>query len=153
RPIRKSRVHAMRAPDSNAPVRHILVTGAAGFIGMHACIALLERGYRVHGVDNLNAYYPVSLKEDRIARVRRHPGADRFEFTRLDIGDAEAVRGLFTGAGFTHILHLAAQAGVRHSIEHPYDYTHSNLVGMSVILEAARAAQVRHLVYASSSSV
>lgn len=143
----------MRDTDSSAPVRHILVTGAAGFIGMHACIALLERGYRVHGVDNLNAYYPVSLKEDRIACVRRHPGAERFEFTRLDIADAEAVRALFAGTGFTHILHLAAQAGVRHSIDHPFDYTHSNLVGMSVVLEAARAAGVRHLVYASSSSV
>jgi len=143
----------MRATDNDDPSRHVLVTGAAGFIGMHSCIALLERGYRVHGIDNLNAYYPVSLKEDRIANIRRHPRAERFEFTRLDIADAEAVRGLFEESGFSHILHLAAQAGVRHSIEHPFDYTRSNLVGMSVILEAARAARVRHLVYASSSSV
>src|SRR5690606_4911102 len=153
RPTQSSRAADMRATDNDDPSRHVLVTGAAGFIGMHSCIALLERGYRVHGIDNLNAYYPVSLKEDRIANIRRHPRAERFEFTRLDIADAEAVRGLFEESGFSHILHLAAQAGVRHSIEHPFDYTRSNLVGMSVILEAARAARVRHLVYASSSSV
>ncbi|MBE0594749.1 MAG: GDP-mannose 4,6-dehydratase [Gemmatimonadales bacterium] len=139
--------------DTADPARHVLVTGAAGFIGMHACIALLERGWRVHGVDNLNAYYPVRLKEDRLAWLRRHPAAGRFEFTRLDIADTGAVAAVCGQAAFTHILHLAAQAGVRHSIDHPLDYAHSNLVGTSVILEAARAARIRHLVYASSSSV
>src|SRR5690606_15854077 len=122
-------------------------------IGMHACAALLERGWRVHGVDNLNAYYAVSLKEDRLANLRRHPAASHFRFTRLDVADAEAISTLFTRERFSHVLHLAAQAGVRHSIDHPMEYTHSNLLGMSVILEAARAGRVQHLVYASSSSV
>src|SRR5690606_5768761 len=154
-PAKTDFTRATRMPSTatadTAP--RILVTGAAGFIGMHACAALLGRGWRVHGIDNLNAYYPVALKEDRLASLRRHPGAARFEFTRLDIAEAEAVSALFTRCGFTHVLHLAAQAGVRHSIDHPLDYAHSNLVGMSVILEAARAARVEHLVYASSSSV
>lgn len=133
--------------------RHILVTGAAGFIGMHACAALLERGWRVHGIDNLNAYYAVALKEDRLAQLGRHPAAGRFAFTRMDIADTSAVPDLFAREGFSHVLHLAAQAGVRHSIDHPLDYAHSNLLGMSVVLEAVRAAKVRHFVYASSSSV
>ena len=137
----------------SAASRHILVTGAAGFIGMHACAALLDRGWRVHGVDILNAYYAVSLKEDRLAKLRNHPASGRFGFTRLDIADKNAVSALFAGEGFSHVLHLAAQAGVRHSIDHPLDYAHSNLMGMSVVLEAARAARVQHLVYASSSSV
>lgn len=142
-------------PDSAipAPEAHVLVTGAAGFIGMHACIALLGRGWRVHGIDNLNAYYPVKLKQDRLAAIARHPRAGRFAFTQRDVADPQGVAELVAGGRFTHILHLAAQAGVRHSIEHPLDYTHSNLTGMSVILEAARAARVQHLVYASSSSV
>src|SRR5690606_31856950 len=87
--------------DSVADSRHILVTGAAGFIGMHACAALLERGWRVHGVDNLNAYYAVSLKEDRLANLRRHPAASHFRFTRLDVADAEAISTLFTRERFS----------------------------------------------------
>src|SRR5690606_2423964 len=97
-PAKTDFTRATRMPSTatadTAP--RILVTGAAGFIGMHACAALLGRGWRVHGIDNLNAYYPVALKEDRLASLRRHPGAARFEFTRLDVAEAEAVSALFT---------------------------------------------------------
>ncbi len=132
----------------------VLVTGAAGFIGMHVCVALLERGLRVVGVDDLNDYYAVRLKEDRLAAIRAHPAArERFAFERLDIADEGAMRALARRQPPQRIVHLAAQAGVRYSIERPLQYAHANLVGMSVVLEVARQCAVSHLVYASSSSV
>jgi UDP-glucuronate 4-epimerase len=128
----------------------VLVTGAAGFIGMHVSQALLARGHRVRGVDNLNDYYDVRLKQARLAQLQSSPA---FAFERIDIADRAAVDSLFARGGFTHVIHLAAQAGVRHSITHPHDYAQANLVGFVNILEGCRAARVAHLVYASSSSV
>jgi UDP-glucuronate 4-epimerase len=129
----------------------ILVTGAAGFIGAHVAAALLARGETVLGIDNLNAYYPPALKRARLAAlVGNHP---HFRFREADFADSAA---LATAVGDTRmdaIVHLGAQAGVRHSISHPRDYLHSNLAGHLEILELARNSQVRHLVYASSSSV
>src|SRR5690348_6474872 len=130
----------------------ILVTGAAGFIGFHVAKALLERGERVVGIDNLNEYYDVRLKEARLAQLRALPG---FEFAKLDIADRD---GLFIlverHRDLRSIIHLAAQAGVRYSLENPYAYVDANITGTLVILEAAR--RIEHLTaitYASSSSV
>jgi UDP-glucuronate 4-epimerase len=130
----------------------VLVTGAAGFIGYHVAEALLERGERVVGVDNLNGYYDVRLKQARLARLEGKPG---FAFHRADVADREAIHGLVAGDGsIDAIVHLAAQAGVRHSLVDPYAYVQSNVMGHLVMLEAARLLpRLRHLVYASSSSV
>lgn len=130
----------------------VLVTGAAGFIGHHVATALLAQGERVVGIDNLNDYYEVSLKEARLARLQLHPG---FVFQRLDIADRDAVAGLFSAnPDIERIVHLAAQAGVRYSLINPYTYLRSNIDGHVVLLEAARRLSVlRHFVYASSSSV
>ncbi|MEX0807509.1 MAG: NAD-dependent epimerase/dehydratase family protein, partial [Dongiaceae bacterium] len=123
---------------------------AAGFIGFHLSLALLERGDRVTGIDDLNAYYDPTLKEARLARLRARTG---FDFHRLDVADLAAMRG-FAASGIDAIIHLAAQAGVRHSLKHPEDYVRSNIEGQLAILELARAMPtLRHLVYASSSSV
>ena len=127
-----------------------LVTGCAGFIGMHCALALLARGEQVVGIDNLNAYYEVSLKEARLARLQQQPG---FTFERIDVADRAAMRALFERVRPTRVLHLAAQAGVRYSIDQPDDYTDSNLLGFGNILQGCRALQVAHLVFASSSSV
>ena len=127
-----------------------LVTGCAGFIGMHCAQALLARGEQVVGIDNLNAYYEVSLKEARLARLLQHPG---FTFERTDVADRQAMRALFERVRPTRVLHLAAQAGVRYSIDQPDDYTDSNLLVFGNILQGCRAQQVAHLVFASSSSV
>jgi UDP-glucuronate 4-epimerase len=129
----------------------ILITGAAGFIGYHVAEALLARGDAVVGVDNLNPYYDVRLKEARLERLRARPG---FDFHALDISDRAAVGALFERHRFSEIVHLAAQAGVRHSLVDPYSYVQSNVMGHLVMLEAARQqAELRHFVYASSSSV
>ena len=130
----------------------VLLTGAAGFIGYHVAEALLGRGDRVVGVDNLNDYYDVSLKEARLARLQ---GRDGFAFHRADIADREAMGKVVAAhPGIDRIVHLAAQAGVRYSLENPYAYVQSNLVGQVVMLEIARhLSPCRHLVYASSSSV
>jgi UDP-glucuronate 4-epimerase len=130
----------------------IIVTGAAGFIGYHVAEALLARGDTVIGLDNLNPYYDVRLKEARLDRLRAKPG---FSFHPMDIADREAVTSLFDRHGdVTEIVHLAAQAGVRHSLVDPYSYVHSNVMGHLVMLEAARRLRgLRHFVYASSSSV
>ncbi|MCP5264939.1 MAG: GDP-mannose 4,6-dehydratase [Burkholderiaceae bacterium] len=132
---------------------HVLVTGAAGFIGMHTAAALLSRGHRVTGIDNLNDYYDVGLKRARVAALEARDDADRFRFLKLDVSDEAGIGGLVRDDPPDAIVHLAAQAGVRYSIEQPMKYAVSNLLGMTVILEAARHAGVRHLVYASSSSV
>lgn len=129
---------------------NILVTGAAGFIGAALSLRLLARGDRVVGLDNLNDYYDVRLKEARLARLRASP---HFEFEKIDIADREAMAGLFSRHRFDAIMHLAAQAGVRYSIENPAAYVDANLVGFGNIIEGARRSEVGHFVYASSSSV
>lgn len=128
----------------------ILVTGAAGFIGMHICKQLLDRGETVLGVDNLNDYYAVSLKEARLARLN---GSSGFCFKKFDITDMSTLAEIFKRHKIKRVIHLAAQAGVRHSIANPQAYGSANLIGFLNILEASRYAEVRHLVYASSSSV
>ena len=128
----------------------ILVTGAAGFIGYYVSRRLLERGDMVVGLDNLNAYYDVSLKEARLSRLTNHPG---FRFAKLDVADREGMARLFADERPQRIVHLAAQAGVRYSLENPHAYVDSNLVGFTNILEGCRHTGVEHLVYASSSSV
>jgi UDP-glucuronate 4-epimerase len=128
----------------------VLVTGAAGFIGFHLARRLLEEGCQVIGFDNLNAYYDVRLKEARLAQLRQFPG---FDFTRGDIADAEAVQRLFASRRPGFVAHLAAQAGVRHSLNAPQDYISANLVGFFNVIENSRAFAARHLLYASSSSV
>ena len=134
----------------------VLVTGAAGFIGSHVALRLLARGDEVVGLDNLNDYYDVSLKQARLARVEaaaRQASAGAFSFIRLDIADRTGIERLFAGRKFDRVVHLAAQAGVRYSIENPHAYIDSNIVGFTNILEGCRHNRVEHLVYASSSSV
>lgn len=128
----------------------ILVTGAAGFIGYHVAEALLAQGISVVGCDNLNDYYEVSLKEARLARLRSHSG---FSFHKLDLSDLESVKKLFSEHSFDRICHLAAQAGVRYSLENPYTYQRSNLQAFINVLECVREKGVRNFVFASSSSV
>ena len=129
---------------------HVLVTGAAGFIGMHTANALLAKGARVTGVDNFTPYYDLSLKEARVATLAGLPG---FGFERIDLAHADATARLFRDGSFTHVVHLAAQPGVRHSLTHPQDYLRDNIVAFGQVLEGCRHARVEHLVYASSSSV
>jgi UDP-glucuronate 4-epimerase len=131
----------------------ILVTGVAGFIGAAVAAALLERGERVVGLDNLNPYYDPALKRARLDLLRAGVGASAFQFEPLDLTEGEAIAGLCSSEGVDRVIHLAAQAGVRHSISHPGPYVQSNLVGFAHVLEACRQQGVRHLVYASSSSV
>jgi UDP-glucuronate 4-epimerase len=128
----------------------ILVTGAAGFIGMSTALHLLKRGDEVVGLDNLNDYYAVSLKQDRLKRLMPNPG---FRFVKLDVADNTDMAALFAAEKFDRVVHLAAQAGVRYSLKNPHAYVESNLLGFTNILEGCRHNQVRHLVYASSSSV
>jgi len=129
----------------------VLVTGAAGFVGYHVSAALLARGDAVIGVDDLNPYYDVALKEARLARLAADDG---FTFHKLDIAERGALAAVCLGAGIDRIVHLAAQAGVRHSLEDPYTYVDTNIMGQVVMLEACRLLpRLDHLVYASSSSV
>lgn len=128
----------------------VLVTGAAGFIGMHVSRRLLADGYRVVGVDSLNDYYDPRLKEARLALLRPN---ENFGFHRLDLADTDAVAALFGEVRPDYVIHLAAQAGVRYALDHPYAYSSSNLHGATAILENCRRHAVRHLVFASSSSV
>jgi UDP-glucuronate 4-epimerase len=128
----------------------VLVTGAAGFIGFHTARALLDRGDEVVGLDNLNPYYDVTLKRARLALLAAR---NRFSFVEADVADQAAVDALFTEHRPERVIHLAAQAGVRHSLTHPRDYVSSNLDGFLNILEACRHNKVEHLVFASSSSV
>ena len=128
----------------------ILVTGAAGFIGMHTALKLLNEGHEIVGLDNLNSYYDVRLKHYRLDQLLPYPN---FRFVKMDLADREGIADLFKKEQFQRVIHLAAQAGVRHSINAPFDYVDSNLVGMMTILEGCRHNKVEHLVYASSSSV
>jgi UDP-glucuronate 4-epimerase len=128
----------------------VLVTGAAGFIGSHVAHRLLDRGDDVVGLDNVNDYYDVSLKEARLTRLTERSG---FQFQHRDVADRPGIAKLFAQGGFEKVVHLAAQAGVRYSLTNPHAYIDSNLVGFTNILEGCRHARVRHLVYASSSSV
>ncbi|MGA7802778.1 MAG: NAD-dependent epimerase [Gammaproteobacteria bacterium] len=128
----------------------IMITGAAGFIGSTLALRLLERGDEVYGIDNLNDYYDVTLKEARLARLQDNPN---FTFEKLDIVDRDAIGRLFRENHFDAVMHLAAQAGVRYSIENPYSYIDCNLVGFGNILEGCRHSKVGHFVFASSSSV
>lgn len=129
---------------------NVLVTGAAGFIGYHLCQALCQRGDTVIGIDNLNAYYDPSLKNARLTQLLE---LDHFHFELLDIADNRALRDVFQQHSIDRVVHLAAQAGVRYSIDHPDTYISSNLVGFANLLEAGRHHTIEHLVYASSSSV
>ena len=128
----------------------ILLTGAAGFIGMTTTLRLLARGDEVVGLDNLNDYYSVQLKQDRLARLTSHP---QFRFVQLDVADRPGMQALFANEKFDRVIHLAAQAGVRYSLQNPHAYIDSNIVGFMNVLEGCRHSQVQHLVYASSSSV
>ena len=128
----------------------ILVTGAAGFIGFHTARLLLSQGHDVVGLDNLNEYYDVRYKQARLELLR---GNDNFSFVKIDVADREAMARLFADNKWDRVIHLAAYAGVRHSLKHPEDYVDTNLVGFGNILEGCRQSKVPHLVYASSSSV
>ena len=128
----------------------ILVTGAAGFIGFHTAQRLLARGHEVVGLDNLNEYYDVALKQARLALLEKAPG---FRFARLDLADDQGMAGLFARESFQRVVHLAAQAGVRYSLQEPHSYLRSNITGMLNVLEGCRHHGTEHLVYASTSSV
>lgn len=128
----------------------VLVTGAAGFIGYHVSQRLLQDGIQVFGIDNLNDYYAIDLKKSRLAELEPNQS---FQFQCLDLSDRNGMETLFESNTFDGVIHLAAQAGVRYSLENPHAYVDSNLVGFLHILEGCRQSQVSHLVYASSSSV
>lgn len=129
---------------------HFLVTGAAGFIGFYTCERLLALGHTVVGLDNLNDYYDVKLKQDRLAQLSAH---SHFRFAQLDLADRENMAALFAKEQFQRVIHLGAQAGVRYSLQNPLAYADSNLIGTLTVLEGCRHNKVEHLIYASSSSV
>jgi UDP-glucuronate 4-epimerase len=131
----------------------VLVTGAAGFIGAAVCERLLARGERVVGIDNLNHYYDPALKQARLSRIKASAPTAAWCFQRLELEDGSAIADLFARERPRLVIHLAAQAGVRYSLENPAAYLQSNLVGFGAILEGCRHHGVEHLVYASSSSV
>jgi UDP-glucuronate 4-epimerase len=131
----------------------ILVTGVAGFIGFHVAKRLLDQDVIVVGIDNLNDYYDVALKQARLNELQSHAKAANFKFIKLDISDQMQLQQVFRDHNFVQVIHLAAQAGVRYSMTNPYAYVQSNLVGFVNILENCRHNQIKHLVYASSSSV
>lgn len=131
-------------------MRNVLVTGAAGFIGFHLSQYLLSRNEQVFGIDDLNNYYDVNLKLARLAQLQKQPN---FQFQKINLADTEEIAKLFTQTKFDVVVNLAAQAGVRYSLENPHAYINSNLVGFTNILEGCRHSQVKHLVFASSSSV
>ena len=134
----------------NFEYKNALVTGAAGFIGFHLSKRLLDDGYRVFGVDNLNDYYDPNLKHDRLEMLKSYPG---FAFSRTDLSDKEGLETVFKENSLDVVVNLAAQAGVRYSLTNPQAYVESNLVGFVNILECCRHFDVKHLVFASSSSV
>ena len=131
----------------------VLLTGVAGFIGYHVALELLARGDTVVGIDNLNDYYDVRLKQARLASIQAHKNTKNFSFVKLDLAENVATQQLFAHEKPDSVIHLAAQAGVRYSLENPHAYISSNIVAFTNILEASRAIKPQHLVYASSSSV
>lgn len=131
----------------------ILITGAAGFIGYHLVSRLINEGHNVVGIDNINDYYDVRLKKDRLEQLAASPNAATFRFRKLDLADGAGVARLFAEEAFTHVVNLAAQAGVRYSLKNPAAYVQSNLVGFANVLEGCRNTDVEHLLFASSSSV
>jgi UDP-glucuronate 4-epimerase len=133
-----------------AEIVKLLVTGAAGFIGFHTSRLLLERGDEVVGLDNLNAYYDPALKDARLEILLGYPA---FRFEKIDVADREAMQEVFQREKFERVVHLAAQAGVRYSLENPHAYVHSNVTGFLQVIEGCRRNDVEHLVYASTSSV
>ena len=134
----------------NFAYKDVLVTGAAGFIGFHLCQRLLKDGVKITGLDNLSPYYDVGLKKDRLGNILSDPN---FNFIELDLADRDGMQALFENNRFDAVVNLAAQAGVRYSLKNPHAYVDSNLVGFVNILEGCRRAAVKHLVFASSSSV
>lgn len=137
--------------------KKVLVTGSAGFIGFHLTKALLHLGFDVVGLDNLNAYYDPKLKKSRLDNIneyiREHDFAERYKFVKLDISDIKMLAALFSNNNFDIVINLAAQAGVRYSLENPEAYISSNLIGFANILECCRKVSIEHLMFASSSSV
>ena len=131
-------------------MKPILVTGAAGFIGFHLCNYLLDKGRPVAGLDGLNGYYSPALKQ---ARLRILKQKDNFYFTQLDMADKQALNQFLLGKKFSHIIHLAAQTGMRDSLNYPDAYIHSNIRAFTNLLEACRLTKPRHLIYGSSSSI
>ena len=131
----------------------VLVTGAAGFIGFHLTLALIDRDDEVIGIDNLNNYYDPALKNSRLDEINKHPNSSNFKFIKADISNKELMEEIFDEHQFDVVVNLAAQAGVRYSLENPFAYVDSNLVGFVNILEGCRNSMVKHLVFASSSSV
>ena len=135
----------------------ILVTGSAGFIGFHTTIALLKRGQNVIGIDNLNSYYDKKLKLSRnkfiLEFIKKNKLKGKFKFFKIDISNNNSLNKIFKKYKFNYIIHLAAQAGVRYSIKNPSVYVNSNLVGFGNILENSKRYNIKHLIYASSSSV
>ncbi len=138
---------------THTSAKTILLTGGAGFIGFHTARALLDRGDTVVMVDDLNDYYDVSLKLARVEELKKHPHAERLTFVVGDVADYAMLEEVYSTHPFTHICHLAAQAGVRYSLEQPFSYERANLLGFLNILELARHKQITNLIYASSSSV
>lgn len=131
----------------------ILVTGVAGFIGFHLALALINRGDNVIGIDNLNDYYDPSLKKTRLDEISRHPKSINFKFMKADISERSYIAEIFAEHSFDVVVNLAAQAGVRYSLENPQAFVDSNLVGFVNILESCRHTKIKHLIFASSSSV
>ncbi len=131
-------------------MKKILVTGAAGFIGFHLSKRLLDDGWEVVGLDNMNDYYDVTLKQDRLKQIESH---ENFRFVKLDLADRDGMEALFADNAFDRVVNLAAQAGVRYSLKNPHAYMQSNITGFMNVLEGCRHSKVAHLVYASSSSV
>ena len=131
----------------------IIVTGSAGFIGLHLCEKLLESNFEVIGIDNINNYYDPKLKNARLNHIKKHSNSKNFQFFKVDIKERNVLNEIFNNFIPDIVVNLAAQAGVRYSIENPSAYIESILVGFSNILECCRAFKVKHLVYASSSSV
>lgn len=132
---------------------NVLVTGAAGFIGFYAAKKLLEEGHKVTGIDNFSPYYDPKLKKDRLKILQSMPQADKFSFSETDLSDAPALEKIFSSGNFTHVINMAAQAGVRYSLENPKSYISANIVGFANLLECCRHVNIAHLVFASSSSV
>lgn len=134
-------------------IKTVLVTGSSGFIGFHTVIALLSKNFKVVGIDNHNSYYDVNLKKDRLKKIRNHPRKKNFSFFKVDISNKKKILDIFKKFKFDYIINLAAQAGVRYSLKNPNNYLKNNISGFLNILEISKQFGIKHLVYASTSSV